>query len=149
LVIPAKAGIHSIGDASPVACGVDSRLRGNDCTLERPRLANKTVPARLEFQDFVVDRQCRFGGAAPGEFACPGESFFYQDIAQRRILRRLRNLLRNIRGVVRVTYKAASPPTSGIDDTLEVTTGTPFAIASNTGMPKPSSKDGNRNTLAA
>ena len=31
-VIPAKAGIQSIGGVFPMACGVDSRLRGNDCT---------------------------------------------------------------------------------------------------------------------
>jgi len=29
-VIPAKAGIHSIGSAFPKVCGGDSRFRGND-----------------------------------------------------------------------------------------------------------------------
>ena len=42
LVIPAKAGIQSVGGAFPMACGVDSRFRGNDCTWERPCLANDT-----------------------------------------------------------------------------------------------------------
>jgi hypothetical protein len=39
-VIPAKAGIQSVGSVFPMACGVDSRLRGNDCTHECARLAN-------------------------------------------------------------------------------------------------------------
>ena len=42
LVIPAKAGIQSVGGAFPMAGGVDSRFRGNDCTWERPCLANDT-----------------------------------------------------------------------------------------------------------
>jgi hypothetical protein len=42
LVIPAKAGIHTVGGAFPMACGVDSRFRGNDCTWERPFRANDT-----------------------------------------------------------------------------------------------------------
>ena len=29
-VIPAKAGIQSVGSSFPKACGVDSRFRGND-----------------------------------------------------------------------------------------------------------------------
>ncbi len=40
------------------------------------------------------------------------------------------------------TNSAASPATSGRADRLEVITGTEFAIASNTGIPKPSSSDG-------
>ena len=40
LVIPAKAGIQSVGRAFPMACGVDSPFRGNDCTWDRPCLAN-------------------------------------------------------------------------------------------------------------
>jgi hypothetical protein len=32
LVIPAKAGIQSVVVAFPMAYGVDSRFRGNDCT---------------------------------------------------------------------------------------------------------------------
>ncbi len=35
MVIPEKAGIQSVGDAFPMAGGVDSRFRGNDCTWER------------------------------------------------------------------------------------------------------------------
>ena len=42
LVIPAKAGTQSVIGAFPMACGLDSRFRGNDCTAERPRLANDT-----------------------------------------------------------------------------------------------------------
>jgi hypothetical protein len=38
---PAMAGgIHPVGGAFPMACGVDSRFRGNDCTWERLCLAN-------------------------------------------------------------------------------------------------------------
>ena len=40
------------------------------------------------------------------------------------------------------TYKAASPPTSGILDTFEVITGTPQLIASKIGIPNPSYKLG-------
>jgi len=36
-VIPAKAGIQFLDNALPKACGVDSRFRGNDCDLQRPR----------------------------------------------------------------------------------------------------------------
>jgi len=43
LVIPAKAGIQSVGGAFPMACAVDSRLRGNDGTAERLCLANDTT----------------------------------------------------------------------------------------------------------
>jgi len=42
LAIPAKAGIQSVVGALPVACGIDSRFRGNDCSWERPCLANDT-----------------------------------------------------------------------------------------------------------
>jgi hypothetical protein len=42
-VIPANAGIQSVGSAFPKAGGVDSRFRGNDCGLERPFLANNTT----------------------------------------------------------------------------------------------------------
>jgi len=42
-VIPAKAGIQSVDSAFPKVCGVDSRLRGNDCGLGRPFLANDTT----------------------------------------------------------------------------------------------------------
>jgi len=43
LVIPAKAGIQSVVGAFPMACGVDSRFRGNDRTWKRPCLANDTT----------------------------------------------------------------------------------------------------------
>ena len=42
-VIPAKAGIQSVGGVFVMACGVDSRLRGNDCTHESVCLANDTT----------------------------------------------------------------------------------------------------------
>jgi hypothetical protein len=42
MVIPAKAGIQSGGGVSPMACGVDSRLRGNDGTWDRLCLVNET-----------------------------------------------------------------------------------------------------------
>ena len=41
------------------------------------------------------------------------------------------------------TSKAASPATSGIAEPFDVSTGTPRAMASSSGMPKPSSSDGN------
>jgi hypothetical protein len=49
LVIPANAGIQSVGGAFPMACGVDSRFRANDCTWERACLAidNSTEFFRL------------------------------------------------------------------------------------------------------
>ena len=43
LAIPAKAGIHFVVGAFPVACAVDCRFRGNACTWERPCLANDTT----------------------------------------------------------------------------------------------------------
>jgi hypothetical protein len=43
LVIPAKAGIQSVGGAFPVACRVDSRFRGNGRASECPVLANDTT----------------------------------------------------------------------------------------------------------
>jgi hypothetical protein len=46
LVIPAKAGIQSVDGAFPKVFGVDSRLRGNDCGLERPCRANDTTTKR-------------------------------------------------------------------------------------------------------
>ena len=46
LVIPAKAGIQSVGDVFPMACGVDSRFRGNDGAWERQCLANDTITCR-------------------------------------------------------------------------------------------------------
>ncbi len=46
-VIPAKAGIQSVGRAFPKACGVDSRFRGNDCGLGRPSGANGTTTLRF------------------------------------------------------------------------------------------------------
>jgi hypothetical protein len=42
-VIPAKAGIQSVGGAFPMACAVDSRLRGNDGTWGRPCFSNDTT----------------------------------------------------------------------------------------------------------
>jgi hypothetical protein len=47
-VIPAQAGIQSVGAAFPMACGVDSRLRGNDGTWEHPYLANDTT-TRIQY----------------------------------------------------------------------------------------------------
>jgi len=44
-VIPAKAGIQSLDSAFPKVCGVDSRFRGNDYDMHRPRLANDTCTA--------------------------------------------------------------------------------------------------------
>ena len=54
LVIPAKAGIHPVGGAFPMACGVDSRFRGNDCTWECPRLANDTSSQAAVVAQFGV-----------------------------------------------------------------------------------------------
>ena len=51
LFIPAKAGIPSVGGAFPMGCRVDSRLRGNDCTWDRPFLANDT---RTRLSDRVI-----------------------------------------------------------------------------------------------
>ena len=45
-VIPAKAGIQSVIGEFPMACGVDSRLRGNDRTWERPCLAKDITTLR-------------------------------------------------------------------------------------------------------
>jgi hypothetical protein len=42
-VIPAKAGIHSANTQKCTIHALDSRLRGNDCGLERPSLANDTA----------------------------------------------------------------------------------------------------------
>src|SRR5262249_36957420 len=44
------------------------------------------------------------------------------------------------------TRMAASPATSGSDDTFDVTTGVPLAIASSGGGPKPSYGDGENNS---
>jgi len=49
-VIPAKAGIQSVGSALPKACGVDSRFRGNDRDFERQCLANDTSTSTRELQ---------------------------------------------------------------------------------------------------
>ncbi len=46
------------------------------------------------------------------------------------------------------TSRAASLKTSGSDDTLEVSTGVPWAMASSGGNPKPSYREGNRNAGA-
>ena len=46
------------------------------------------------------------------------------------------------------TYKAASPPTSGIEDTLDVITGISQYIASSNGMPKPSKYEAYTNDMA-
>jgi len=58
-VIPAKAGIQSVGCAFHEAWGVDSRFRGNDCGLERARLANDTNTDRRNrpIGDAVSHRQ--------------------------------------------------------------------------------------------
>ena len=42
-VIPAKAGIHSVGSALSKVWGMDSRFRGNDWDLECPGLASDTT----------------------------------------------------------------------------------------------------------
>ena len=49
-VIPGKAGIQSVGGAFPMACGVDSRFRGNDCPWGRAFLANDTTTRRMVVQ---------------------------------------------------------------------------------------------------
>jgi len=56
LVIPAKAGIHSCVGTFPITCGVDSRLRGNDGTWERPILANDTTTKNLKEKNLAVVR---------------------------------------------------------------------------------------------
>jgi hypothetical protein len=52
------------------------------------------------------------------------------------------------RGSSGSTSSAASPATSGREETFEVTTGVPLAMASSGGSPNPSYRDGNTNTLA-
>jgi len=52
------------------------------------------------------------------------------------------------RGSSGSTYAAASPHTSGSAPRLDTTTGTPAAIASTAGIPKPSSNDGSTNRRA-
>src|SRR5882724_4011170 len=47
------------------------------------------------------------------------------------------------------TSRAASPATSGSDDTFDVITGTPTAIACTTGNPNPSYNEGYAKTVAA
>ena len=42
-VIPAKAGIQSVGGACPTACGVDSRLRGTYRCSEVDPLPNDAI----------------------------------------------------------------------------------------------------------
>ena len=59
MVIPAKAGIQSVGGAFPVACGVASRFCGNECTSERPCLAND-ASTQARGKEQVAQR----GGAA-------------------------------------------------------------------------------------
>jgi hypothetical protein len=50
IVIPAKAGIQSVDGAFPKVRGVDSRLRGNDCGLERRcRASDATTLASQAF----------------------------------------------------------------------------------------------------
>jgi hypothetical protein len=44
--------------------------------------------------------------------------------------------------------KALEPATSGIEETLEVITGVPQAIASRTGKPKPSQSEGKTTAMA-
>src|SRR5215831_7061763 len=46
------------------------------------------------------------------------------------------------------TSKAASPTTSGSDDTFDTIVGTPAAMACTGGKPKPSYSDGNANAVA-
>src|ERR1035441_1058701 len=43
--------IQPVGGGFPVDCGVDSRFRGNDCTWERPCLANETTTPALDSLD--------------------------------------------------------------------------------------------------
>jgi hypothetical protein len=45
-VIPAQAGIQSVGSAFPRVCGIDSRLRGNDRTRDCLCLANAASATR-------------------------------------------------------------------------------------------------------
>jgi hypothetical protein len=47
------------------------------------------------------------------------------------------------------TSTAASPTTSGSEDTFEVTTGVPLAMASSGGRPNPSYSDGKTKTPAS
>jgi len=57
-VIPAKAGIQSVGNPFPKARGVDSRFRGNDGGLERPCRANHTT---TDFGDeSTIEAQVRY-----------------------------------------------------------------------------------------
>ncbi len=42
-VIPAQAGIQSVGSVFSVRWEVDSRLRGNDCAWLRPYCTNETT----------------------------------------------------------------------------------------------------------
>jgi hypothetical protein len=49
-VIPAKAGIQSVGGAFPMACGVDSRFRGNDGRFVRDDIPNDTTPLDSRFR---------------------------------------------------------------------------------------------------
>src|ERR1039458_967380 len=60
-VIPAKAGIQSVGGAFPLVGGVDSRFRGNDYTWKRPRVAPTShfMSATVEKPGQATDRTGR------------------------------------------------------------------------------------------
>jgi hypothetical protein len=53
-VIPAKAGIQSVGSGFPKGFGVDSRFRGNDWRFQRDPTPNDTS---IRLDDFFLGRQ--------------------------------------------------------------------------------------------
>jgi len=79
-VIPAKAGIQSVGGEFPMACRVDSRLHGNDCARERACLANDTTTECHGFGSmrFFISLRIRSGlsSGSPGLASSPGSLTF-------------------------------------------------------------------------
>src|SRR5439155_3550381 len=57
-VIPAKAGIQSVGGTFPMACGRDSRFRGNDFAWGRPFLANDTTTRICNIFSATLSSSC-------------------------------------------------------------------------------------------
>jgi hypothetical protein len=81
LVISANAGIQSVGGAFPMACGVDSRFRGNDCTWERPCLANDNRTQFLKILNLkgLSDRGYAHGAGWQKDVKNEGRSDYVQE----------------------------------------------------------------------
>ena len=129
--VPARARSCSGRPPTSSPCGQSRRTRISERRPRRPDLRRaRRAPARRRP---ASPRRCAPREARDARAPCVHESRTFPGVG-----RHERDRPRKLPALVGSTSSAASPATSGSDDVSAAITGQPQAMASSTGMPKPS-----------